>query len=364
MGDWTGKLKVLGEESYGKILGVWTVPSGWVSGCSVRSVASASRRAYAVIFSASVTEPVARMAQISATNLSPDTINTVMNEIKASNSTYSSLALPFAASVAATTVSSSSNGGGDAASIDVIIGVAVAVMVTGFLLVACLLFLVRWHAFGDTMSEAPLEPPGSRSIETSLTTMLDSFPPGAPPPGYSMRNTRNSNGDDVEKSSTSKEDSLSFSSQFIQLVRQNASGPLAEKAEDYAERLVANGIDDWFVIGAVSYDDLRLLDIPLGHARAILALVGDADEDDEPAVDTAVVDDSAAAGVYISSAISTGTGMISPPVMVEMRSGGVALDNLPFESGVAQLAPLPQQGAFESDDGAWSTEEEGEDNVV
>ena len=139
-----------------------------------------------------------------------------------------------------------------------------------------------------------------------------------------------------------------FSLQFVHRVKQLHGGPLVDKAEEYAERLLANGIDDWSVARAVSFEDLRLLDIPVGHARAILELI----KADSPEV----VQGNATAGV---DSATTGAG---PMVGTASAGGEPSLDvweNLPFESGLVENDPLPQQeGAFEQDDeGSWSTDE-------
>ena len=126
---------------------------------------------------------------------------------------------------------------------------------------------------------------------------------------------------------------------------------LSAKAEEYAERLLANGIDEWSVARTASFEDLRLLDIPIGHTRAILELL----KADSPEM----IQGNAAAGVGHATAgaepISTSAGTAAAGAEPSLDDS----ENLPFESGLVENDPLPQQeGGFEEDDeGGWSTDE-------
>jgi len=64
IGTYTSTLKAMTEEAYGKVLGIFTTnrrgTGTWTTGASVTSVASATRRAYAVTFTANV--PAAQVA--------------------------------------------------------------------------------------------------------------------------------------------------------------------------------------------------------------------------------------------------------------------------------------------------------------
>merc|ERR1712072_238068 len=73
--SYTGALKTFSEEAYGKAIGIFDTTSGtgaWVTGCSVASVASASRRtSYAVTFTATVAPAQSSAAQTASGALTP-----------------------------------------------------------------------------------------------------------------------------------------------------------------------------------------------------------------------------------------------------------------------------------------------------
>merc|ERR1711959_864228 len=91
--SYTGALKTFSEEAYGKAIGIFDTTSGtgaWVTGCSVASVASASRRtSYAVTFTATVAG-----AQSSAATTASGSLKT------ANNAAYGAITAPTATAVA------------------------------------------------------------------------------------------------------------------------------------------------------------------------------------------------------------------------------------------------------------------------
>merc|ERR1711943_99726 len=70
--SYTGTLKTFSEQAYGKALDIFdtaATPPAYKTGCSVTSVASASRRAYAVTFTATVASAQSSAASTASTAL-------------------------------------------------------------------------------------------------------------------------------------------------------------------------------------------------------------------------------------------------------------------------------------------------------
>jgi len=103
--SYTGALKTFSEEAYGKAIGIFDTTSGtgaWVTGCSVASAASASRRtSYAVTFTATVAPAQASAAQTASGALTTAGFATAATAVKtANNAAYGSVTAPTATAVA------------------------------------------------------------------------------------------------------------------------------------------------------------------------------------------------------------------------------------------------------------------------
>jgi len=103
--SYTGTLKTFSEEAYGKAIGIFDTTSGtgaWVTGCSVTSVASASRRtSYAVTFTATVAPAQSSAAQTASGALTTAGFATAATAVKtANNAAYGSVTAPTATAIA------------------------------------------------------------------------------------------------------------------------------------------------------------------------------------------------------------------------------------------------------------------------
>merc|ERR1711959_381583 len=108
--SYTGALKTFSEEAYGKAIGIFDTTSGtgaWVTGCSVASVASASRRtSYAVTSTATVAPAQSSAATTASGSLTTAQFATAAAAVKtANNAAYGSLTAPTATAVATATTS-------------------------------------------------------------------------------------------------------------------------------------------------------------------------------------------------------------------------------------------------------------------
>merc|ERR1711881_386531 len=109
--SYTGAVKTLSEEAYGKALGIFDTTSGtgaWVTGCSVTSVASASRRtSYAVTFTATVAPAQSSAATTASGSLTTAQFATAATAVKtANNAAYGSITAPTATAIATASTSS------------------------------------------------------------------------------------------------------------------------------------------------------------------------------------------------------------------------------------------------------------------
>merc|ERR1719440_1947819 len=104
--EYDGNVKSLAEEAYGKALAIFDTaanPPAYKTGCSVTSVASAARRAYAVTFTATTSASTGAAANTAATALTPTSYATAAAAVKAANTAYSTVTAATANSVAAAT---------------------------------------------------------------------------------------------------------------------------------------------------------------------------------------------------------------------------------------------------------------------
>jgi len=104
--EYTGNVKSLAEEAYGKALAIFDTaanPPAYKTGCSVTSVASAARRAYAVTFTATTSASTGAAANTAANALTPTSYATAAAAVKTANTAYSSVTAATANSVAAAT---------------------------------------------------------------------------------------------------------------------------------------------------------------------------------------------------------------------------------------------------------------------
>merc|ERR1711968_121852 len=102
--SYTGTLKTFSEEAYGKAIGIFDTTSGtgaWVTGCSVASVASASRRtSYAVTFTATVASAQSSAATTASGSLTTTQFATAAAAVKtANNAAYGAVTAPTATAV-------------------------------------------------------------------------------------------------------------------------------------------------------------------------------------------------------------------------------------------------------------------------
>jgi hypothetical protein len=105
--SYTGTLKTFSEQAYGKALEIFdtaATPPAYKTGCSVTSVASASRRAYAVTFTATVASAQSSAATTASTALTPTGFATAASFVKAANTAYTAVTAPSATAVATATV--------------------------------------------------------------------------------------------------------------------------------------------------------------------------------------------------------------------------------------------------------------------
>merc|ERR1719502_1995325 len=113
--SYTGTLKTFSEQSYGKAIGIFdttTTPPAYKTGCSVTSVASASRRtSYAVTFTATVASAQASAANTASTALTPTSFATAATAVKSANTAYAAVTAPTATAVAAPTTSTATVSG-------------------------------------------------------------------------------------------------------------------------------------------------------------------------------------------------------------------------------------------------------------
>jgi len=104
--EYTGNVKTCCENAYGLSLNIWT-SSGYATGCGVASVASASRRAYAVTFTATASAAKSYGATQYATALASDvsTFANSINTVKATVTAFNSLSISTPTGAAAATSS-------------------------------------------------------------------------------------------------------------------------------------------------------------------------------------------------------------------------------------------------------------------
>merc|ERR1712159_442318 len=102
--DYTGNVKSLAEEAYGKVLGIFdttATPPAYATGCSVTSEASA-RRAYTVTFTATTSASTGNAAATALTsNIAAFT--SAAAAVKAANNAYNTVTAPTATSAATAT---------------------------------------------------------------------------------------------------------------------------------------------------------------------------------------------------------------------------------------------------------------------
>merc|ERR1719440_856657 len=83
--EYDGNVKSLAEEAYGKALAIFDTaanPPAYKTGCSVTSVASAARRAYAVTFTATTSASTGAAANTAATALTPTSYATPRHRVR------------------------------------------------------------------------------------------------------------------------------------------------------------------------------------------------------------------------------------------------------------------------------------------
>jgi len=336
--QWTGLVKSLAESAYALGLNVWdTTARAVYPDYIVTSSAGKSRRSGTTItFTTTMPASAASTVSALAASMTAITMNANQNTIKIADGNYANVQ-PTSATATGAVVNITSgirwnqmeSPASTSGSTIIIVAVAALLPCT-----ACFLLAIAYYFYRTRNPESVSEAQPERMASMDNGFALEMFP-GAPPPGY----TTTATGRGAEKQCHDKHDAQdSFSSQLVHLIKQHASGPLGDKAEEYAHQLVVNGIDDWSVIGAVSFEDLRLMDIPIGHARAIIEMV----KDPEPEADRS----------GITEAVSTGRSVVAAD-----PSPDATLDSLPFESDVVPVEPMQhQEGAFESD--VWSSTEE------
>ena len=126
-----------------------------------------------------------------------------------------------------------------------------------------------------------------------------------------------------------------FRQELVALFCKHSTGGLANHAEDYAQQLVENGFDDWFVAGHATAETLQTLGIPMGHAAAMAALIADRRT-------TEVNSQSRLSGRETQPREAHGSGSLQTS----------HIDNLPFESATAATQNFDDGanlGVFESD---------------
>merc|ERR1711898_32422 len=102
--SYTGTLKIFSEQACGKAIGIFdttlTTPA-YKTGCSVASVASASRRTYAVTFTATVAPAQSSAATTASGSLTTAQFATAATAVKtANNAAYGSITAPTATAIA------------------------------------------------------------------------------------------------------------------------------------------------------------------------------------------------------------------------------------------------------------------------
>merc|ERR1712159_547457 len=105
--DYTGNVKSLAEQAYGKVLGIFDTtasPPAYATGCSVTSEASA-RRAYTVTFTATTSASTGNAATTAATALTSNiaAFTSAAAAVKAANNAYNTVTAPTATSAATAT---------------------------------------------------------------------------------------------------------------------------------------------------------------------------------------------------------------------------------------------------------------------
>merc|ERR1712100_394529 len=104
--EYVGNVKSLAEEAYGKVLGIFDTtasPPAYATGCSVTSAASASRRAYAVTFTATTSASTGGAANAAANSLASNiaAFTSAAAAVKAANNAYTQVTAPTATGAAA-----------------------------------------------------------------------------------------------------------------------------------------------------------------------------------------------------------------------------------------------------------------------
>jgi len=128
--SYTGTLKTFSEQSYGKAIGIFdttTTPPAYKTGCSVSSVASASRRTYAVTFTATVAPAQATAATTASGSLTTAQFTAAATAVKGANTAYAAVTAPTATAVATASTSTATVSGASAVTTS-IMAMAVAVL--------------------------------------------------------------------------------------------------------------------------------------------------------------------------------------------------------------------------------------------
>merc|ERR1712100_757515 len=97
--DYVGDVKSLAEEAYGSAIGIFDstlATPAYKTGCSVTSVASASRRAYAVTFTATTSASTGNAASTAASTLTTTSYGNAVAAVKAAVTAYANTAAPAA----------------------------------------------------------------------------------------------------------------------------------------------------------------------------------------------------------------------------------------------------------------------------
>jgi len=130
--DYVGNVKSLAEEAYGSAIGIFDstlATPAYKTGCSVTSVASASRRAYAVTFTATVASAQSSAASTASTALTASGFATAAAAVKtANNAAYGSVTAPTATAVAAPSITTPTTVSGASTVTTSIMAMAVAVL--------------------------------------------------------------------------------------------------------------------------------------------------------------------------------------------------------------------------------------------
>jgi len=131
LSTYTGDVKTLAEQAYGKALGIFDTtasPPAYAAGCSVTS--TAARRAFAVTFTASTSASTGAAANTAASTITTASYATAAAAVKSANTAYSSITPAAATAIApATTTAVSPNVSGASTVTTSIMAMAVAVLV-------------------------------------------------------------------------------------------------------------------------------------------------------------------------------------------------------------------------------------------